>query len=194
MAAVVAVDVRPPQRQCAAFGQLRSRVLDALVLGLPTEVPAALHAELQAWAGEQLDGMHGEARGVRFPGVPPAWIETLGWSGVPLALSGELTWGSDLLEAGVERPTLDGQRLLLPPVDHLAELSGLAMKPLRAWLGLRLGCRLQASPGLRLYLWRDRALLVSHLDMPVGGFLYGPLAGSRASLAIGAGGFQLVTW
>ena len=194
MAVVVAVDVRPPLPECAGFGQLRSRVLDALVLDLPAEVPGALHAELLAWAGEQLEGVRGLARGVRFAGVPWAWIETLGWSGVPLAAAGDLVWGVDLDEAEVELPQVKGERLLLPPVNHLAELSGLAMKPLRAWVGQRLACRLQASPGLRLYLWGDRALVVSHLDVPVGGFLYGPAAGTRASLALAAGGFQLITW
>jgi len=194
MAAVVAIDVRAPHRDCAAFGQLRTRVLDALVLGLPTEVPATLHGELLAWADEQLSGAEGPARGVRLETLPGAWVETLGWSGVPLALGGELTWGVDLLEAAIERPVEDGPCLRLPPADHLAELSGLAIKPLRHWVGHRLGCRLQAAPGLRLYLWADRALVVSHLDMPVGGFLYGPATGSRASLSLTAGGAQLVTW
>lgn len=194
MAAVVAVDVRPPQLECAGFGQLRSRVIDALVLDLPTEVPAVLHAELLAWAAEQLDGVQGKARGVRFASVPPAWIETLGWSGMPLALEGDLAWGADVAEGDVDRPRIEGSGLLLPSSDHLAELSGLAIKPLRAWVGQRLGCRLQAAPGLRLYLWGDRALVISHLDVPVGGFLYGPASGSRASLALAAGGFQLITW
>jgi len=193
MAAVVAVDVRPPHRECAAFGQLRSRVLDAAMLDRRAEVPAALHAELTAWADEQLAGA-GEPRGVRLDGVPRAWVEVLGWAGVPLAPRGELQWGSDLAPGPGEQPVSDGERLLLPPAEHLAELSGLAMKPLRAWVGRRLGCRLQASPGLRMYLWSDRALLVSHLDVPVGGFLYGPAAGSRASLAIPAGGAQMISW
>lgn len=194
MAAVVAIDVRPPQRGCAAFGQLRSRVLDALTLDLPAEVPAALHGELLDWAHEQLAGRQGDLRGVRLGGVPRGWIETLGWAGVPLAAAGELTWGTDLGEGQVERPKIEGDRLLLPLADELAQLSSLALKPIRAWIGQRLRCRLQAAPGLRLYLWRDRALLVSHLDVPVGGFLYGPAPGSRASLALAPGGAQVITW
>jgi hypothetical protein len=194
MDAVVAVDVRAPHRACAAFGQLRSRVLDALLLGLPARVPASLRDELLAWAAEQVGDARGVARGVDLPSVPHGWVETLGWSGVPLAARGELLWDRDLRMGTVDVPTQIGECLLLPPPDRLAELSGLAIKPLRNWVGRHLGCRLQAAPGLRLFLWADRALVVSHLDLPIGGFLYGPAAGSRASLAVSAGGWQVVTW
>lgn len=194
MALLVAVDVQVPHRDCAAFGQLRARAIDALVLDQPGEVPAGAHAEITAWAAEALAGARGPARGVAIDGLPAAWFAALAWSGTPLARDGALRWGVDVLEGGGERPVVDGSRVLLPPCDLLAELSAPAIKPLREWVAQRLHCRLQSAPGVRLWVWENLALCVSCLDVPVGGFLYGPTPGSRASLSLPPGGAQLVPW
>lgn len=180
-------------RTCARFGALRCRVLDALLLDLPAEVPAGLIDELSAWAAPF--AVHsGGLLGVDVASVPAAWLDLLGWAGVPLAKGGALRWGGDLDEGMIERPAVSGDRLLLPPPALLAGLSGVGLKPLRAWVGIRLGSRLQAAPGVRLYLWATQALMVSRHDQPVGGFFHGPVSGSRTVLAIEPGGWQRVSW
>ena len=191
--AIIPVDVHAPLRECAMFGALRCRVLDALLLDLPAEVPAALVDELSAWA-TQFTVSAGGLRGVEVTSVPAVWLDLLGWAGVPLAKGGELRWGRDLEEGAVERPSVSGDRLLLPPAARLAELSGVGLKPLRVWVAQRLGSRLQAAPGLRMYLWAAQALVVSRHDQPVGGFFFGPVLGSRTGLAIDPGGWQRMDW
>jgi hypothetical protein len=193
-AILIPADIAPPLRASAAFGALRCRVLDALLLGMPAEVPAPLCGELATWAQEQTASAQGPLLGLDPATVPAAWLDVLGWAGVPLARGGALHWHRDLDEGAVARPEVVDGRLALPPPATLAELSGVGLKPLRAWLGRRLGSRLQAAPGLRTYLWGNQALLVSRHDQPVGGFYYGPVVGNRTGLAIDPGAWQLVTW
>jgi hypothetical protein len=70
----------------------------------------------------------------------------------------------------------------------------LALKPLRLLVAKRLGCRLQAATGLHFFLWSNQAVLVSHAEVPLGGFLHGPLAGTRHSISIAPGGAQVIRW
>ena len=194
VAAIIPIDVTVPLRDCAAFGAVRCQVLDALLLGVPAEIPAPVCDELTAWAGEQLAGAVGPLRGLDSATVPAAWLDFVGWAGIPLASAGELQWGRDCEQANVDRPTVVAGRLLLPAAEVLSELSGVGLKPVRTWVGERLGSRLQAAPGLRVYLWANQALVVSRHDQPVGGFFFGPAIGNRTGLAIDPGAWQLVTW
>jgi hypothetical protein len=193
-AAIATVDIKAPLRDCAAFGALRCRVLDALLLDQPAEVPSSLSGELLTWAQLQVAGGKGPLRGLDVSTVPGAWLDLLAWSGVPLAKDGELRWGRDICDGPVERPSMTHGRLTLPPPELLSEQSGIGLKPVRAWVSERLGSRLQGAPGLRVYLWTNQALVVSRHDQPVGGFFYGPVVGNRTGLAIDPGAWQLVTW
>jgi hypothetical protein len=186
--------VAAPPRDSAAFGKLCGQVVEARLLGLPTRVPAAVRDELLEWAEAIIAGAKGAPRGVRLDTVPAAWLDVLRWAGVPLALAGELHWGTDIVVSGDAAPEERDGRLLLPRPERLAELSSLAIRPLRTFLGRRLACRLQAATGLRLFLWPNQALVVSQVEIPVGGFLFGPPVGHRASLALPPGGAQVVDW
>ena len=194
MAAIVPVDVPVPLRGSAAFGVLRCQVLDALLLGVPAEVPAPVCDELTAWAREQLVATVGPLRGLDIATVPTVWLNFVGWAGIPLASPGELHWDRDCAQSDVDRPTVVAGRLLVPAPEVLSELSGVGLKPVRTWVGERLGSRLQAAPGLRVYLWANQTLVVSCHDQPVGGFFFGPAIGNRTGLEIDPGAWQLVTW
>jgi hypothetical protein len=194
VAAITPIDAKVPLRACAAFGALRCQVLDALVLEVPAQIPAPVCDELIAWAREQMAAADGPLRGLDISTVPAAWLDFIGWAGIPLARPGELHWGRDCAQADVDRPTVVAGRLLVPAPEALSELSGVGLKPVRSWVGERLGSRLQAAPGLRVYVWANQALVVSRHDQPVGGFFFGPAIGNRTGLAIDPGSWQLVTW
>lgn len=177
------------------LGALRSAVLEAHLLDRSTVVPAAIADRLESWCQEILDDVEGAPRGLDLAGVPDIWCDTLSWAGVPLARGGELHWDRDCREdATLERPQLDGGLLRLPPPAVLCDCSGLGIKPVRLWIQHHLGVRLQAAPGLRLYVWPSHGLVISHLDIPVGGFLYGPGVGTRMGLTIEPGSWQMVPW
>lgn len=173
----------------------RERVLDAQVLGTQVQPPTEVSAGCAAWLSEALPGDGRPARGLDVAGLPAAWRETLAWAGVPLASGGTLRWGVDLRQdAAVESPLLKDGVLVLPPPDAMARLSSVALKPLRRLVADRLECRLQAAPGIRLWLWDGRAVLQSQSSLMLAGFLYGSAPGHRASLALEPWGGQVVTW
>ncbi len=87
-----------------------------------------------------------------------------------------------------------GCLLLLPPPERLAELSGIGLRPLRRFIADRFQVRLQTAPGVRLWLWSDRALLVSLRDDTVGGFLYAPTPDQRNSILLEPGGWQMIRY
>jgi hypothetical protein len=181
----------------AALGAWRVRVLDAAVTGRVREPgpPAPLDAELSRWAGEIMASARGPARGLVAGEVPEGWRETLSWAGVPFGTAGDLGWGVHVQgQPGLLVPELRDGRLLLPEPGTLARLTSLALRPLRLFVAARLGCRLQAAAGVHFYLWANQAVLVSCVQVPVGGFLYGPEEGQRHSLSILPGACQLVTW
>lgn len=185
---------RVPLFNSGAYGKLRSQALDAVVLGLAGSVPQRARSDLLAWAKDAASTAQGPARGLDYESLPSGWFEVLCWAGVPFARPGELRWGKDIVESDVKRPRESGQSLLLPAVDRLMELNSLGMKPMRLFISEKLGCRIQSAAGVRLYLWRNQAVVISQVDIPLGGFIYGPNPGQRFSMALNPGGSQLVTW
>ncbi len=187
-------DVAPPEAS-SGFGQLRSAVLEAYLLGGHAAVPRSVGPALAAWCMDLIGDVRGVPRGLELADVPKDWVDTLRWAGVPIVRGGELYWGTDVrIDDKVDRPQLQGPQLVLPTMGALLECSGLGIKPVRSWVHQRLGVRLQAAPGLRLYLWESHGLVISHLDLPVGGFLYGPGVGTRMGLTIEPGSWQVVPW
>jgi len=185
---------RVPLFDSGAYGKLRSQALDAVVLGLASSVPRGVQSDLTAWVKDVIGTAGGGSRGLDYESVPPAWFEVLCWAGVPFARHGELKWGQDLLESDVKRPMVLRDALQLPSPDRLMDLSSLGIKPMRLFLSQKLGCRLQSAAGVRLYLWPSQAVVVSQVDIPLGGFIYGPNPGQRFSMALNPGGYQMVTW
>jgi hypothetical protein len=169
----------------------RAQVLDAQVAGRQVRPPPGLRAACTAWLTEMAPPDLPAALGVG--NLPEAWIDTLGWCGMPLAV-GPLRWGVDLEQADVTTPVIRKGRLLLPPPGTLAGLTSLSLKPLRLFINERLGCRLQAAPGIRMWLWPGRAVLQSLSPIPLAGFIYGSSPGHRAGLALEPWDSQLVTW
>lgn len=177
-----------PSEQLAEW---RAKVMDARIAGLPILPPAELRDACATWIDEACPAGSSAALGV--VGAPGDWADTLGWAGVPLA-GGPLHWGKDLRQEAVDAPVVRDGVLLLPPPDDLACLTSLSLKPMRMWVAERLGCRLQAAPGIRLWLWKDRAALLSLSPIPLAGFIYGPAAGHRSGIALEPWGSQVVTW
>lgn len=169
----------------------QAQVLDAHIAGRQARPPAELRAICATWLAEAAPP--GLPPAVGISGAPTEWLDTLAWSGMPIG-PGPLRWGTDIAQAEVDCPTLRDGRLLLPAPEDLASLTSLALKPLRLFIAERLGCRLQAAPGIRLWLWPGRAVLQSQAPMPLAGFLYGPPQGHRAGLALEAWGSQIITW
>ncbi len=169
----------------------RAQALDAHVLGTPSPLAAVQQLACADWLAEAAPSDLAPALGIAD--VPEDWIDTLAWSGMPLA-PGPLHWGVDIDRGEVDCPTLRDGRLLLPAPDDLASLTSLALKPLRLFIAERLHCRLQAAPSIRLWLWPGRAVLQSQSPIPLAGFLYGPPSGHRACLAMDPWGSQIITW
>ena len=192
--AVGHLDRPAPAHDSADFGALRARVLDAHLLGRVVLAPRSVAGELDAWAAEIIADAEGPAIGLQAADVPELWYDLLAWSGVPMSADGPLRWGADISEAAVAVPEFQEGRLVLPPPPVLAQLTSLALKPLRLLVANRLGCRLQAATGLHFFLWRSQAVLVSHAEVPLGGFLHGPEAGMRHSIAVPVGGAQVIRW
>ncbi len=185
----------PPAPGTGAEGALRSAVLEASLFGLPASIPRAAWDTLQPWRDELLAEMAGEPVGVSLEGLDPQWRSTLSWAGIPFARHGKLRWPVDLrCDPGCDYPHIEAGVLILPDHDALAECSALGIKPVRTWIQRRFGVRLQAAAGLRLYIWPKHAVVISHLDIPVAGFLYGPDTGTRMGLTIHPGTCQVVSW
>lgn len=174
-----------------ALAEWRARTLDARIAGCSALPPAELRDACAAWLAEAVPA--GPAAALGVAGAPEAWVDTLGWSGVPLA-AGPLRWGADIRQDAVPAPTARDGVLLLPPPEDLAALTSLSLKPLRMFIAERLGCRLQAAPGIRLWLWPDRAALQSLSPIPLAGFLYGRAQGHRSGVALEPWGCQVIAW
>lgn len=189
------LDRPAPPPDSADFGMLRVRVLDACVLGRRAMIPADALGGLAAWADQLLVDAGGPSRGLTATDVPDHWFDLLSWAGVPMSPAGELRWGRDLREdPTVPTPEFRGDCLALPPSPVLAQLTSLALRPLRLHIARRIGVRLQAATGLHLWLWPRQAVLVSRAEVPLGGFLYGPEPGQRHGVAVNPGGFQVMHW
>jgi hypothetical protein len=192
--AISQFDRPAPSRTSSDFGELRVKVLNAHLFHRPALVPKVLSHELDAWAAGIVASASGPTIGLVAAEVPAVWYELLAWSGVPMSTNGPLRWHDDIDEAAVTMPEFHGEKLLLPPPAVLAQLTSLALKPLRQLVTNRLGCRLQAATGMHLYLWSNQAVLVSSAEVPLGGFLHGPQPGTRHSLAVPPGDAQVLRW
>lgn len=192
--AIGLLDRPAPAPDSADFGRLRARVLDAHLHRRAVLVPRSVAGELDAWATAVIASGNGATLGLAAAGVPELWYDLLAWSGVPMSVDGPLHWGVDISEEAVTMPEFHGDKLVLPPPPVLARLTSLALKPLRMLSARRLGCRLQAATGLHLFLWPNQAVLVSHAEVPLGGFLHGPEPGTRHSVHVPVGGAQVLTW
>jgi hypothetical protein len=188
------LDRPAPTRDSSDFGALRARVLDAHLHHRAVLVPRSIAQELEDWAGNVMASATGATIGLSAATVPDLWYDLLAWSGVPMSLDGPLHWDTDITEGDVATPEFHGQKLVLPPPPVLAQLTSLALKPLRQLVTNRLGCRLQAATGLHFYLWPNQAVLVSQAEVLLGGFLHGPDVGTRHSIAIPPGGAQVIRW
>jgi hypothetical protein len=180
----------PSQQQA----EQRVRALDARILGKRVRFAPADRRQIADWLAEVVPPGADAPLGVAEADVPVAWRDVLAWSGVPFSADGPLRWGPDLRQDDVAVPTLRDGSLLLPPPTVLAELTSLSLKPLRRLVAERLGCRLQAAPGIRLWLWPGRAVLQSLSQIPLAGFLYGSAPGHRSSVALEPYGHQVITW
>lgn len=169
----------------------RARALDARLAGRTLRLPEVLRPACETWLTEVLPRDGRTALGLT--GAPPRWSAVLGRVGVPLA-PGPLCWGDDLDLAEVARPVLRDCRLLLPGLERMRGLSAVDLKPLRLFIRDRLGCRLQAAPGIRLWLWPRLAVLQSLARIPLAGFLYGDAPGHRTCVSLPAWGYQVVDW
>jgi hypothetical protein len=181
----------PPDPDPERIASWRAQVLDAQVAGRQAKPPPGLRSSCSVWLAEMAPPGLPPALGVGD--IPAEWVDALAWCGMPVA-TGPLCWGVDLEQADVTAPVVRKGRLLLPPLETLATLTSLALKPLRLFIHERLGCRLQAASGIRMWLWPGRAVLQSLSPIPLAGFFYAPLPGHRAGLAIEPWGDQLITW
>lgn len=171
-----------------APGARRAKAIDAALSGGTTD------PELATWTRDVLPSSGGSTlRGLSPLGLTEDWLSALAWAGTPLAPQGALLWGRDLIEeAHLATPCERDGVLILPSPERLRTLNGVELRPLRLFIAARLGMRLQTAPGVRWWQWPDRALLVSLLDEPVGGFLYAPTLSHRSSILLPPGGWQLM--
>lgn len=176
------------------LAEWKARVLDARLSGKPILPPAGQRDACTAWLKEAIPADGRPALGLNPVDLPEAWRDALAWCGVPIAGGGSLRWGTDLRQDAVVAPEIRAGVLLLPPSEALAELTSLALKPVRRFVCERLRCRLQAAPGIRLWLWEGRAVLLSTSPVPLAGFFYGAAEGHRASIAFTPWGSQVVAW
>lgn len=172
----------------------KERTLDARLSGTSILPPAGVRDACQQWLSEAIPSDGRPAQGLDSVGLPPAWRDPMAWCGVPIAAGGSLRWGIDLREEAVEVPAIIDRVLVLPPPEALAHLTSLALKPVRRFVAERLKCRLQAAPGIRLWLWEGQAALISTSRIPLAGFLYGSAEGHRAGLSFVPWGTQVVSW
>ncbi len=192
--AVGTLDRPAPAAATSDFGTLRSHVLMAHVTNRRVLVPKSIATELDQWATEMVKTAEGPAIGLQAKDIPNVWFDLLGWSGVPISADGPLRWGVDIKEDNVPLPEFHGATLVLPPPPVLAQLTSLALKPLRMLATKSLNVRLQAATGLHLFLWANQAVIVSSANVPLGGFLHGPQPGTRHSLSVPVGDSQVLRW
>jgi hypothetical protein len=185
-------DEAPVTVDTPAYGACREALLDAVALNRPGCLPAATAEQLQAWLQQMLVG-EGQLLGLDVAETPADMLPVLRFSGAPLGCSGPLRWGTDCSIDDARGPLIEGDHLLLPSAERLGHMTSLALKPVRRFFAQRLGVRLQAATGIGLWLWPDRALVISQVAVPVAGFLHGPQPGRRCTLALEPGGYQLVS-
>jgi hypothetical protein len=183
-----------PATNSSNFGKLRADVLLAHLTGQRVLIPHSVAESLDAWAQTIMAKAQGPALGLGASSIPPMWSDVLAQSGVPLSKDGPLMWGRDVREDDVPLPIFHGDCLVLPPPTTIAQLTSLALKPLRLLVTKHLNVRLQAATGLQLFLWTNQALIISHADVPLGGFLHGPRIGMRHSISVDVGGAQVIEW
>ena len=172
-----------------ALGQRRLALLDARIAS--GVVPPWATADEAAWLTQLVPKE--AAIGFAPSGVDSALLASLSSAGLPIAPGGVLRYADDLaVDSACVVPRVEGARLLVPPAAVLAELTSLRLKPMRQWVAARLGVRLKIGGGVHLRLWPSRAVLISTAAIPLGGFLSGPQAGTRASIYLGAGATQYV--
>jgi hypothetical protein len=174
-------------------GVRRAIALDATALGLPGPT---LERRPVDWSDSIVAQARGPLRGLGLSVVSEAWREALAWAGTPLMPGdGDLRWGADLeVDPTLTLPTERDGRLWLPPIDRFLALTAPQLRPLRLFIAHRLGVRVQVAAGVRVWLWQDRAVLVSCRDEAVGGFLYGPTLMQRTAIELDPGGWQMVVW
>lgn len=188
-----------PLQPCAS---LRVQALAGLLAAWAPERsdPSAL-----AWARDLLLARGAPTTGLDPFGLSETQVLALQAVGMPLlpagsACSGAVSgacWrlGGELVEdASLELPRCHQGILHLPPPARLAACDGISLGPLRRWVAERCGLRLQVSPGVACLVWRDRALFLSTLAVPVGGFVYGPGPERRHCLLLEAGGQSEIVW
>lgn len=172
----------------AAQGAWRAQALDGILHGGAPASPFAI------WARNLLAAIPQPPCGLATQGLPDDWREVLGWSGMPLAPRGMLAWGRDVVEdTTLAAPVERAGCLCLPPAERLAGLSGLGLRPLRRFIATRCRVRLQTAPGVRMWIWPDRVVLVSLRDDTVGGFIYAPTPDQRCSILLEPGGWQMLS-
>lgn len=172
-----------------ATGHRRLTVLDArLMTGI---VPVSVSDADRAWLHD-LESNEA-AIGLDAASVAPDMLAALSNAGLPIAPGGAWTWGRDVvLDPLATLPLLRDDVLVVPPAAVLVALTSLPLKPLRQWVAARTGVRLKIGAGVHLRLWATQAVLISTAPIPLGGFLSGPQAGTRASIYLGVGGTQHV--
>jgi hypothetical protein len=192
--AISTLDQPAPHHTSSDFGKLRADVLLAHITDQRVHIPQAAATMLDDWASHIMANAIGPALGLQASTVPAVWSDVLALSGLPLSKNGPLLWGRDIREADVPLPTLHNDCLVLPPPATMAQLTSLALKPLRLLISQRLGIRLQAATSIQLFLWSNQAVVISHGNVPLGGFLHGPQVGMRHSLTLEVGGAQIIQW
>lgn len=171
-------------------GRLRALALDLAVAGDTTE--ASPHA---AWARSLVAASPHAALGLQSVELSATWHATLAWCSMPLSPHGDLRWGVDVVEdVSLVAPCVRDSRLFVPPAEVLAACTGPALRPLRRFIASRYQVRLQTAPGIRMWLWPERAVLVSLRPDTVGGFLYAPTPDQRSSVLVEPGGWQVIRW
>jgi hypothetical protein len=162
-------------------GRQRVRALNQVLLDIRPAAP--LPTELLLWAAG-LAQRGGQARGLARDELSADRLDAVQEAGLPISIAGPLRWGSEVCEdAGCERPHEVDGRLLLPGVERLRHCTAVELKPLRRHVQRHLGVRLQAAPGIVCFLWQRQVALVSVATQRLAGFLHGPGAGQRQSLA-----------
>lgn len=181
-----------PPPHSGADGRRLVQGLDAVLLALGD--PDALGAQHRLLLDEVRKRAQGALQGLDVAGVASDMLDALRWSGVPLAVGGDVRWGRQVRQADVPTPQMVADGVLVPDPARLRRCNGVELKPLRRRLAGDFGVRLQAAPGIACYLWRNQALLVSMRDEPLAGFLHGPNTGQRHSLAWEPGELVWLRW
>ncbi len=195
------------------FAELRERILDERLFGrvrlpqaeevqkigsgrckIPLETYPRVLEEVETWVDDVVGSAQGPLKGLHYESIPPEVFELMRWSSMPISMEGPLEWGTDVQVGDIDKPSVEGDCLMLPTSERLATMTSLSIRPLRHYIGTRLGLRLQAATGIGMYIWDNQALLTCRSLVPVGGFLHGPTRGRRTTLSMDPGGYQLIKW